>query len=137
PQSFNRYEYAMNNPLSNIDPSGLCEFDNWMYEADENGNGCVIMVPGGYADDSGGEGGGGGGGGSDYGTAPNQEWIRWPIGFICIWVEGVPSCYQVFGQYWVNTSSDIAAAFNSVRMAVNPGSGGSGGGGAPNKAEPV
>jgi RHS repeat-associated protein len=32
PQSFNRYEYAMNNPLSNIDPSGLdC------YEADENG----------------------------------------------------------------------------------------------------
>src|SRR5208283_5763009 len=50
PQSFNRYEYAMNNPLSNIDPSGLCEFDNWMYEADENGNGCVIMVPGGYAD---------------------------------------------------------------------------------------
>jgi RHS repeat-associated protein len=33
PQSFNRYEYAMNNPLSNIDPSGRdC------YGVDENGS---------------------------------------------------------------------------------------------------
>ena len=33
PQSFNRYVYAMNNPLSNVDPSGLeCVWDDGSYD---------------------------------------------------------------------------------------------------------
>jgi RHS repeat-associated protein len=39
PQSFNRYVYAMNNPLSNIDPSGLeCVWDDGSYDAADDPN---------------------------------------------------------------------------------------------------
>ena len=37
PQSMNRYVYAMNNPLGNIDPSGLCTRDD---VGDESGGDC-------------------------------------------------------------------------------------------------
>jgi RHS repeat-associated protein len=37
PQSMNRYVYAMNNPLSNIDPSGLeCVWDDGSYDSNDD-----------------------------------------------------------------------------------------------------
>ena len=73
PQSFNRYEYAMDNPLSNIDPSGLDCQDGW-YSADEEGD-CFPGVPG-----YGGGGGAGAGGGRAQpflAEASRADPIRW------------------------------------------------------------
>lgn len=54
PQSWNRYAYALNNPLNLIDPSGLC--NHTVYSTDEDGNVHVDCL-----DPTGGGGGGGGG----------------------------------------------------------------------------
>jgi RHS repeat-associated protein len=84
PQSMNRYAYALNNPLSNIDPSGLCDWSSDWYAADEDGEGCLSGF---------GSGGGGGGGGGLFGydsTSNNDgcsgHWVQ--INMI-VWVDQI------------------------------------------------
>jgi RHS repeat-associated protein len=68
PQSMNRYTYALNNPLSNIDPSGLDLCDAY----DESQDFCTVVYGGGD------DGGGGGGGGCS--ASCQMQYEQWAAG---------------------------------------------------------
>lgn len=128
PQSFNRYEYAMDNPLSNIDPSGL-QCDPWnatTWTADEDGGGCVPGV-GGFGGAGAGGVGGYGGGMGHYVWFPNWQ-------HICDDDNGdVVNCRDVDegNDVWIATGP----LMNFTLASFAYGSGGDGGG-APNNGEP-
>lgn len=132
PQSFNRYEYALDNPLSNIDPSGLC--DPWMDipTADEDGGDCLVGVPGGGYD-------GGIGANGMTGIEATDQWISdWePIyGFWQLNCNNISGCgamsytyvYEDLG-YWmpIDGSSPGIGTLNSADTG--------GVGGAPNNVQ--
>ena len=138
PQSMNRYVYAMNSPLSKIDPSGL---DN-EWSPDEGG---------GYFGFDGGGGGWGGdggfdlGGGGDYsglvfGYTPSVPPVAPPSPDIptdppnCIPNDPAPYCQFQNGSLEFNQEGREAQ--NAVFAQVDSRSG-NGGNGAPNNGEPA
>jgi RHS repeat-associated protein len=130
PQSFNRYSYSLNNPITLIDPLGLhtVQLGNCLYDVVSSyvdGNyqgddwepiGCIS--PGGGIGGSGGNGSGNGGGGAGGGSAPSNG--RQPNKITCGTV--LPNG-QTVGSYVNQLSNQINNAGNqSVSTPYGPAS---------------
>jgi RHS repeat-associated protein len=142
PQSWNRYTYVLNNPLSMVDPLGLCDDGDTCSDwgSDDGGGG---WGGGGWGGDGGGDGGWGGyygfsgdgnpGGSYSGGISPPPP--GWPSGYD--WYVGcavqkivVSAAFGCFGQ---SGNSDLVRFFEDMGAFGGSGGGGGGGGAANNQ----
>jgi RHS repeat-associated protein len=105
PQSFNRYAYVLNNPLSNIDPSGLNHCSFWSGCGGTGGD--CLANPNCSTGDFGGAGGGGDGGG----CAPSDSTCGGEEGGLAYSPSGAELAYQ-------NWMDDIV---NGADSSLDPG----------------
>jgi RHS repeat-associated protein len=110
PQTWNRYAYVANNPLSAVDPTGLNEdFCGAEYD---NCSGGIGEVGGGIGGGGGGGGGGFGGGGGPgvgfggSGTSGLQNGLNQYLSYIPPFGDGWAPCTTPGSDCWYNTTTD-------------------------------